>query len=74
MSGELHALIHAAGNDLHDNAVKLYTEVLRGQEPVLNASVKAEIENEDGDQWTVDLTDNGVGELQSLGVKHCHQK
>ena len=52
--------------------MKLYTEVLRGQEPVLNASVKAEIENEDGDQWTVDLTDNGVGKHSSVGSAHAN--
>ena len=51
--------------------MKLYTEVLRGQEPVLNASVKAEIENEDGDQWTVDLTDNGVGQYITLRRVHA---
>ena len=48
-------------NDLHDNAVKLYTEVLRGTDPVLNATVKAEIENDNGESWTIDLEDNGVG-------------
>ena len=51
--------------------MKLYTEVRRGQEPVLNASVKAEIENEQGNKWTVDLEDNGVGKFNMFYRNLC---
>lgn len=54
-------MLFFSDNDPLDNAIKLYTEVRKGPYAVIDAIVNADIQNENGDQWTVPLYDNGRG-------------